>query len=267
MDREIVAQEAALDIQPEANLEVLEGGDAAIPTDAPKPIEGLVEVVHWEKPKEFLAYIDSALKRIPPYKRTNAASLERALAYYDHLLSEIRKVLHADLDGDLSVEELDKLEEVRSQIMTSQTQLEEFLKPLERAWKKKGSDEAVVKTAGDCKPEDCVDCPNCGNKVAKTDNKCAKCNAPLVVHASLTKEATTPRMVYVRDPFIDGLARDIINAKVSSGRDIEGAFDLVVKKMKLDEREQYQLIQHIKDIGYPMRRSILNEFGPTNYYA
>lgn len=83
--------------------------------------------------------------------------------------------------------------------------------------------------------------------------------------APLIKTATTPAMTVVPNKFIHDLSRDIVNAKVSSGRNIEETFDGVVKKFALDDREQYMLIKNMGDMGYPIHRSPLLDFGPENY--
>lgn len=52
--------------------------------------------------------------------------------------------------------------------------------------------------------------------------------------------------------FISMIARICINATVSSGKDMSDIFSKLVDKYKLDNREQLQIVQLIKDMGYPL---------------
>lgn len=54
--------------------------------------------------------------------------------------------------------------------------------------------------------------------------------------------------------FISRVARTIINGSVSAGHQIEWLFDQQVKRFKLSEREQEEVIQLLSDMNYPIRR-------------
>lgn len=83
----------------------------------------------------------------------------------------------------------------------------------------------------------------------------------------LKKEATTPQLVIVPDKFIHDLTRDLINGKVSSGKELSAMFDHVVKRFSLDKREQYMLVNNLRDAGYPLHRPMAIDFGPEQYYG
>jgi hypothetical protein len=61
------------------------------------------------------------------------------------------------------------------------------------------------------------------------------------------------------NPFIYGLARTLINAKVSQGKNIEQIFAALDKKFKLDDREKLQLLYALNDLGHPIRSSFLDD--------
>ncbi len=60
------------------------------------------------------------------------------------------------------------------------------------------------------------------------------------------------------NPFIFGLARVLINGKVSQGKNIESLYDTLNKKYALDDREQLELSFALSDMGYPIRSSFVD---------
>lgn len=70
------------------------------------------------------------------------------------------------------------------------------------------------------------------------------------------------------NPFIHGLARIIINGKVSQGKDIETLFSSINEKYNLDDREKLQLMFALEDFGHPIRSSYVDSIDyMTNYHA
>jgi hypothetical protein len=57
--------------------------------------------------------------------------------------------------------------------------------------------------------------------------------------------------------FISRVARTCINSSVSAGHNIEWVFNEQVKRFKLSEREQEEVIQLLSDMNYPIRRDRL----------
>lgn len=281
------SQKVAQEVTVEEPLEVAE--PAAPAPEAPKPAdENLVLVTEWTTPKEFIEYIRSALKRVPPYSRTNAPGVERAIAYYDFLLKEISSVLRADVEGDLSLEELDELQQIRNTIESQQEALEGILKTLvkkrpkprrRRSFEEEGhvvegaipeadkirdliralkaKDEPVPEAIINLLQRELELLPRVEKEeVGKEDG-------------SMKKEATYPKIYVTKSPFVFDLARSLVNSKVSSGKNIEEMFDKAKDQYNLTKREELELTRALYDMGYPIHRAIPNivEFGPTNYYA
>jgi hypothetical protein len=76
----------------------------------------------------------------------------------------------------------------------------------------------------------------------------------------LVKEARTAytgHMVVSIPILISSLARGLINGTISQGHSIEHSYSDVVKKYSLSDREQMELLQHLEDMGFPMRRDRL----------
>jgi ubiquitin C-terminal hydrolase len=53
--------------------------------------------------------------------------------------------------------------------------------------------------------------------------------------------------------FASRIARICINGTVSAGHDISDMFQKQVKKWKLTDREQAEVMQLLSDMGYPLR--------------
>lgn len=74
----------------------------------------------------------------------------------------------------------------------------------------------------------------------------------------ITKTATkSSNFVYYVNPFIFGLARILINGKVSQGKNLETLFNILNKKYNLNERERLELHFILSDMGHPIRSSFV----------
>lgn len=166
----------------------------------------------------FVAWVKERLSDVPKHSGYDTAGLERAVSYLDKLDGEISKAMRMDLDGELDA---NKVEEVRAKI-----------------------DEGISRL------EDRID------KVKSSKKKPKKKKAEL--DPSLVKEAqkiTGVGGIIVTVPLlISRVARVCINGMVSGGHDIEDLFDRQVKKYKLSEREQAEVMQLLDDMGYALRR-------------
>ena len=79
------------------------------------------------------------------------------------------------------------------------------------------------------------------------------------VENGLTKTATkSSKFTYMVQPFIFGLARIIINAKVSQGKNIEEMFEKMKERYGLADREKLELYFVLNDMGYPIRSSFVD---------
>lgn len=86
----------------------------------------------------------------------------------------------------------------------------------------------------------------------------------------LVKKATTPsNLVYTVDPFLKAITYICINAKISSGKNIEDVFQELVDEYKIDKREKLAVLQILKDSGYPIRHSMMETSNDMirQYYA
>ncbi len=85
------------------------------------------------------------------------------------------------------------------------------------------------------------------------------------------KSSKSARFVYVVDPFLFAVARLVINAKISNGKNIEETFAKMATKFSIDERETFSLQQIIRDMGYPIHSSLVADEGSFDmirqYYA
>lgn len=79
------------------------------------------------------------------------------------------------------------------------------------------------------------------------------------------------KFVYVVDPFLFAVARLVINAKVSNGKNIEDTFKRVQEKYAITDRETFALRQIMRDMGYPIHGSLVADDGSydmiTQYFA
>lgn len=168
----------------------------------------------------FVTWIKERAADVPKHSGYDTAGLERAVSYLEKLDNEISKAMRLDLDGELDA---NKIEEVRSKIDDGISSLHDRL-----------------------------------DKVKQSKKPAKKKKAGYEVRSSLVKEAqkiTGVQGTYVMvDLLTSGIARTCINGMVSAGHDIEDIYEKLVKKFGLNKREQAQVIWHLYDMGYPLRR-------------
>lgn len=174
----------------------------------------------WESkgPHGFIAWIKSRIDDVPKHSGYDSAGLERAVSYMEKLDNEISRAMRLDLDGELDA---NKIEAVRSQIDDGLARLHDRL-----------------------------------DKVKKHSKSRRKKKAD--VDQTLVKEAqkiTGVQGIYIVAPlFSSRIARVCINGMVSAGHDIEDLYSRQVKRWKLSEREQAEVMQLLADMGYPLRQ-------------
>jgi len=180
----------------------------------------------WSTPKEFLVYLRGWAKRVPPFKRENGPSMERAIGYYNKVLREVSNVLRSDAeDVNLTLDELQEIQDIRNEILKQIERIDEIKNKLDVALRR-------------------------GEEKGK-----------------MVKEATTPVITTVKTPFIFDLARDIVNARVSSGRNMEELFKRASDEFKLNQREKVELVWTLKDMGWPLHQAVVFDYAPENYHA
>jgi ElaB/YqjD/DUF883 family membrane-anchored ribosome-binding protein len=166
----------------------------------------------------FVAWVKERLDDIPKHSGYDTAGLERAISYLDKLDNEISRAMRMDLDGELDA---NKVEEVRAKIEDGINKLQD------RIDKVKSSKKKPKKKRAELDPE-----------LVKEAQKITGVGGIIV---------TVPLL-------ISRIARVCINGMVSAGHDIEDMFDRQVKKYKLNDREQAEVMQLLDDMGYALRR-------------
>jgi hypothetical protein len=182
----------------------------------------------------FLAWIKGKLDGVPKHSGYDSAGLERACAYLEKLDKEISRAMRLDLDGELDA---NKIEDIRAKIDDGVARLQGRLGKVEHAKKskrKKKSEEIV------------------GGMVVEGIEGVPGEEAGLVKEAQ--KILGVKGIMITVPAFIARLARTMINGMVSGGHDLEDMEAKLVKKWKLTDREQMELIEVLESMGYATRR-------------
>lgn len=74
------------------------------------------------------------------------------------------------------------------------------------------------------------------------------------------------KFTYVVTPFLFGIARVMINGKVSQGKKIEELYETLNEKFKLSDREKLELLFLLSDMGYPINSSFVNGIDRLEQY-
>lgn len=171
----------------------------------------------WAKrgPQGFIAWVKERCDDVPKHSGYDTAGLERAVAYLERLDSEVSKAMRNDTDGELDANQIEKVRSVIDNgIERLQDRLDKVKQSKKKPKKKKSSEEMDM----------------------------------------LVKEAqkiTGVQGIYVVVPLLASrIARVCINGMVSAGHDIEDLYQRQVKKYKLNEREQAEVMQLLDDMGY-----------------
>lgn len=84
--------------------------------------------------------------------------------------------------------------------------------------------------------------------------------------SGLTKTAKSARFVYYVSPFLHSIARVMINAKVSQGKNIEDVYNKLDSRYTLTDREKLELQFLLNDMGYPIRSSMVDHIDMMEQY-
>lgn len=211
------------DPEPEPVLEVVEEEEEEEKNDTDKSDDNSKKSDKWDWASKgadgFIVWIKERFDTVPVHSGYDTAGLERAISYLDKLDAEISKAMRLDLDGDLDA---NKIEQVRSEIDEGISRLQSRLD--------------LIKS----------------NKKSKRKKKSDYINQSIIKEA---QKITGVQGIYVVAPlFISRIARVCINGTVSAGHDIEDLYEKQVKKYKLNEREQAEVMQLLADMGYPLRQ-------------
>lgn len=169
---------------------------------------------------KFLNWVQDRFQSIPKHSGQDLTGIDRAVSYCERLISEIRRAVKSDFKREIDTSKADEA-------------LAELHKAIDRLQER-------------------------GNKIeVRKFKKSKKANQQydLVKNA---ETSITGRTVVVVPYLVSNIARACIDATVSGGRDIEDCFEKLATEYKLDKREKAQVVQLIKDMGYPMLLDRLN---------
>ena len=167
----------------------------------------------------FVAWVKERFETVPKHSGYDSAGLERAVSYLEKLDSEISKAMRLDLEGELDA---NKVEDIRGKIDDGIERLQDRLDKVKTNKKKKRKKSSEVEYDGFIKD---------------------------------AQKITGVQGIYIMAPlFASRIARICINGMVSAGHDIEDIYAQQVKKWKLTDREQAEVMQLLADMGYPLRQ-------------
>lgn len=174
----------------------------------------------WKKDgaKGFFAWAKEILDSIPRHSGKDEAGLHRATAYLERFCDEVAKAMKKDLDGELDADKIEKM------CAEAEDGIERLHARLDKIKKKKST------------------------------KKTKKAEEELEMIKIAQKTPNIMGIVITVPLFISRIARVIVNGMVSAGHDAEVLFDEQVKKYKLNEREQAELMMHLFDMNVPMRQ-------------
>jgi hypothetical protein len=165
---------------------------------------------------KFMEWCQDRLNSIPDMSGNETTAIERGISYLERFNKEISRAISTDYDGDIDVK---AIETVRKWIFES-------IKTLKSIFEQRHETDYSNKAAA-----------------GEPDGK-------------MVKEARTPYTggIIVTVPLIiSRCARVCINGTVSAGHDLPSLYHEQVKKYSLNTREQAELIQHLEDMGFPIR--------------
>ncbi len=174
-------------------------------------------------PAKFLNWLQTMFSSIPKHSGQDTTGVERALAYFQRLDTEISRAMRKDYKRDIDAA---KAEQARTEIENGMERLVERLEKLRE-------------------------------KKFKRHNKKKKADIALGIVKS-ADTSTTGKIVVTVPYLISNIARACIESTVQAGRDVEDSFDELAKEYKLDNREKFLVAQLIKDMGYPILLDRIN---------
>lgn len=178
---------------------------------------------NWEKShglQGFLQWLFDMINSVPRHSGRDSSGVYRAISYFEALEKEITKAMRKDFKG---IVDAAKAEEARTQIFDGLERLQERLKLLEENKFNRGKNKKKADDEQD--------------GLVKEAQKVAGVNGIVV---------TVPLL-------ISSIARACINGTVSAGHSMEDSFHKFADKYKLNNREKFELVTLIQDLGYPVR--------------
>ena len=172
--------------------------------------------------KSFLGWVQDRFKSIPKHSGQDTTGIERCLAYFQKLDVEISRAMRKDYRKEIDAA---KAEEARMEIAKG---MDRLIERLERLRNKKFK--SKTKKAMD------------GQDIVKTADK---------MNYSGKTFASIPYFVSI-------IARACLEATVQGGKDIEDVYKKMAADYKLNKRERFEVVNLIKDMGYPIMLDRVN---------
>lgn len=166
------------------------------------------------KPSDLAHWAQYMFSKIPRHTGQETTGIERCISYLKRFDGDLSKAISSDYKGEANI---GQLEEARRELYSGIDRLEDALDKLKSANYKK--------------------------KKAVSDNDLVKEAKQTAIHG----------MIITVPVFISAIARACINSMVSAGKDIDHTTEYFVKKFKLSDRDQVELIQVLADMGYNTR--------------
>ena len=175
---------------------------------------------------KFMQYITECYPaKIPQHDGKSMLGCERATGFLERLNNEISRAIRDDVEGKLS-DDIDQLEEIRTNIMKDILVLKNHLSILKKKFKEEHEKKAAPLWLNGAGEEIRID-------------------------GDISKKASTPNNIVISvTPFERAISGMLINATVSAGYDMEEVYEFLKDKYKLSDREELAIMQIVADSGY-----------------
>lgn len=175
---------------------------------------------------KFMEYISECYPaKIPQHDGKSMLGCERATGFLERLNNEISRAIRDDVEGKLS-DDIDQLEEIRTNIMKDILVLKNHLSILKKKFKEEHEKKAAPLWLNGAGEEIRID-------------------------GDISKKASTPNNIVISvTPFERAISGMLINATVSAGYDMEEVYEFLKDKYKLSDREELAIMQIVADSGY-----------------
>jgi len=206
---------------------------------------------------KFIAYLRDRLENIPKHNGTTSVGCERAIAYLRKLDREISRAIQSD---DKNVVDEVEAEDIRDMIFQYVQKLEDALDKING--KKRRKKEAAVKLGGvvvgrinalgdaehyvraEIDQEEVL----LKVEIAEPSDESVQAYAEWE-SGSLTKEASTAKIVLMADPFLHEVTNIIIRGHVTYGRNIEDVYLQMAKKYAFSPRDHLAVHSLLREKG------------------
>jgi hypothetical protein len=157
---------------------------------------------------------------------SNKTSVEHAAAYYSMIDNAISSIVTADAAGEISHEDISRLDEIRSAINDRHRVILASVVSQHRKPSEDG-------------------CYSCGSPLF--EERCVVCGSN---DGQMIKEAGSPKLDFHESGFIVGLATDISNYVITSGMNLNDAIKIARDSFNMTAREEYRLRKYLGYMGH-----------------